>query len=191
MSIHLKTRRRSAGDITLLLSTLNNPEALRAVIELTAHELHAMAKGKIRREPPGCTLRPTELLNETCLQLLYSPTSFQNRRHFFGAASQAMRRVLVDRARRRRTLKRGGCQRVDLTLAEHIGFQQPDDLLNFEAALQKLEVEKPKWSTVVELHVFGGLSLVSIARSLGLSECTVRRYWSEAKKWLRRALAMG
>ena len=103
-----------AGDFSLLLSNLKNPESLRQVLELAYPELHDIAVHHVRSESPGCTLQPTELVNVVVIGFIQHGTVFKNRRYFFGAVSEAMRRVLVNRARRYSAKKRGGgWQRVD------------------------------------------------------------------------------
>ena len=182
-------RAARAGEISLLLSDLSNPESLRQVLELAYPELHDVAVHHVRNESPGCTLQPTELVNAVVIGFIEAKTVFKNRRYFFGAVSEAMRRVLVDRARRVRAKKRGGhWQRVDFCEAERIGFEQPGELLDLHAALKRLEEVQPLWNEIAELRVFGGLSTAEAATVLGIGASTARKRWANAREWLRGAL---
>lgn len=177
------------GELTLLLRDEKNPGRLQAVLDLAYDEMRGMASGHLRRERPGHSWQRTVLVNEACVRLLESGASFENRRHFFGAASRAMREVLFDRARQRKALKRGRhWTRVDLEVAAEIGFEHPTDLLDFNAALNGLEKTHPDWGKVVELRVFGGWSFIAIADILGIGESTARHRCTKAKEWLRAAL---
>jgi RNA polymerase sigma factor (TIGR02999 family) len=183
-------RKPSDGDLTLLLSDTTNPDALKTVMRLAYNELHRMAIWRSGGRPTGRSLQPTDLLNESCIRLLQSKTAFKNRRHFFGAASKTMRRILVESARRRRAHKRGGdLQRVDLSEAEGGAFERPSDLLDFHAALTRLARVQPSWSEVAELRVFGGWSTIEVATILQCGESTARRRWANARKWLASTLA--
>jgi RNA polymerase sigma factor (TIGR02999 family) len=180
----------SVGEITLLLSGTKNPDALRTVMQLAYDELHSIAARHCYNEPPGRSLQPTALVSEACIRLIKDGAVFQNRRHFFGAASKAMRRAIVDSARRRRAKKRGGdWQRVDFAEAERIGFERPSELLDFDAALARLERLQPRLCEIAELRVFGELSTKEIATILDIGQSTARRRWAKAKKWLREAIA--
>lgn len=190
MSNASKNAVRTAGELTLLLSDINNPESLWTAMGLAYEELHGIAAHYVRYEPQGRTLQPTILLNEACIRLKKSGTVFKNRRHFFGAAAKAMRRVLLDAARRRRATKHGGhLRRVDFSEAERFGFEQPSELLDFHAALTRLERVQPLWSEVAELRVFGGWSTRQAATILGIGQSTARKRWASAREWLRKALA--
>ena len=194
MQKHMKTPSNNnaqtrAGTLTLILSDKKNSDSLRTVLRLVYDELHGIAVRHCRQESPCRTLQPTALLNEACIRLLESDTRFENRRHFFGAASKTMRRVLVDHARRRRARIRGGTwRRVAFEEAEQIGFEQPTDLLDFNAALTRLEAVKPGLSQIVELRVFGGFTNNEVAVILGIGKSTARRKWSVATKQLRSAI---
>lgn len=182
-------RSPSAEDITLLLSETENPESLWTVMQWAYAELHRIAVGRCRSEAPGHTLSATALLNEACVRLFQSGP-YKNRRHFFGAASKVMRRILTEGGRRRHALKRGGnLRRVDFSEAERIGFERPSDLLDFDVALTRLAAVKPLWSEVAELRVFGGWKTTEIATILGCGESTARSRWAKAKKWLASTLA--
>lgn len=183
-------RRRVPGDLTLLLSDMKNPESLQRLMRLAYPDLHHVAEARFRKERPGHTWQPTALVNEACIRLIESGGPFHNRRHFFGAASRAMRRLLLDSARRRKAQKRGGhWQRVEFDPAEDIGFEQSSDLLDFNTALQLLERLQPRLSEVAELRVFGGWSFDEIAHILGIAESTARRRWTRAKIRLRKTLS--
>jgi len=151
--------------------------------------LHDMALRKVRREAPGRTWQPTALVNEICLRFIEKRPVFKNRRYFFGAASMAMHRILVADARRRHTKKRGGdWQRVNFSEAERIGFEEPAELLDFDAAMKALKREEPLWAEVAELRIFGGWSTTEAATILGVAESTIRRRWAKARNRLRAAL---
>ncbi len=181
--------RPSPGEITLLLTDLTNPESLKSVMRLAYSELHDIAVHHVRGEAPGRTWQPTELVNEICLRFIEKRAVFKNRRYFFVAASTAMRRILVSSARRRRAKKHGGgWRRVDFSEAERIGFEQPTDLLDFDAALKQLTAEKPLWAEAAELRIFGGWSSAETATILSVSASTVRRRWGKARARLHATL---
>jgi RNA polymerase sigma-70 factor, ECF subfamily len=183
------TRNPLADEIRRLQSENNRPETLRSLIRLAYHELHSIAVRRCRRERHGLSLQPTDLLNTACVRLLLGKTIYKNPRHFFGAASNAMRQILVDSARERHAQKRGaGLRRVGLDEAEWIGFEQTSDLLDFHAALSHLEAIDRRWSEVAELRVFGGFSNAEVAKLLCCGKSTVRRRWKAAKEWLAWAL---
>lgn len=177
----------SAKDVTLLLERVNQGEknAYGELIALVYGELRRMAAGNMRREGAGHTLQPTALVNEACLRLMDSGTDWENRRHFFGAAAEAMRRVLVDHARRRNAAKRGGgLHRVTLT---NLDIESPDsdvDLLALEEALTVLERESPRLARLIELRFFIGLTIEDAAATLDVSPATAKRDWSFARAWL-------
>lgn len=179
----------SPGEITLLLADNANPESLNNVIQLAHRELHRIAAG-LSRKPAGHTWQPTALLNQACIRLIEANTAFKNHRHFFGAAAKAMRRVLIDEARKRQTKKRGGdWMRAEFTEAELIGFEKPQDVLNFDVALKRLEAAEPRLSEIAELRVFDELTTTEIAAILGIGESTARRRWANARKQLASILA--
>jgi RNA polymerase sigma-70 factor (ECF subfamily) len=182
----------SDHDVTGLLHAWGGGD-LAARDELVAvvhQELRRRAAARLRRERPGHVLQPTALVNEAFLRLVgQRHTDWQNRAHFFALASEMMRRILVDHARRRKMGKRsGGWARVTLEagIAQH---GPPDvDLLDLDAALSELASFDSRKSRVVELRFFGGLSLEDIAETEGTSRATVERDWQVARTWLYRRL---
>jgi RNA polymerase sigma factor (TIGR02999 family) len=152
-------------------------------------ELRQMAARKLAHLPPGQTLQATALVNEVWLQLCNNDQRWQSRAHFFGAAAQAMRDILVDQARRKGALKHGGGQaHVELTESKLIGGAPDDQLLAVNEALDRLADHDPPKAEVVKLRFFVGLSLSETAEVLGISEPTAKRYWAYAKAWLFREL---
>jgi RNA polymerase sigma-70 factor, ECF subfamily len=163
--------------------------ALEKLLGLAYAELRKIASLHLRRERPDHTLQPTALVHEAYLRLLGGAVlSADDRVHFLRAASSAMRRVLVDHARARNALKRGGALQVTLDDAMR-GHDVPViDMLVLDDALERLGAAEPRWAQVVELKFFGGLDVPEIAATLGLSPATVKRDWQFARAWLARAL---
>jgi RNA polymerase sigma-70 factor (ECF subfamily) len=175
-------------DVTLLLKQVSggNPEAAAKLIPLVYQELHRVAAHRLRHERRDHTLQPTALVHEVYLKLVAKrESSWQSRAHFFAAASQLMRRILVDHARGRLRVKRGGKQvKLPLDKVFIISKGRCDELLELDEALQRLEKLDLRQSRVVELRFFGGLSVEEAAKVLGVSSKTVNRDWSMAKAWL-------
>jgi len=177
------------SDVTRLLAAANRgePDAHEQLLQLVYSELHRMAEQKLDGELPGQTLQPTALVHDAWLQLVGNDgtLSFSNRAHFFGAAAQAMRRILIDRARRRRAEKRGGS-------AEHVNLDDVDialsatdeSLLRIDEAVEKLEKEDPECAELVRLRFYVGMKNEEVAEVLGISERTAKRYWMFARAWL-------
>jgi len=162
------------------------------LMPLVYAELRRRAAAHLKRERPGHTLRPTDLLHEAYLRLCAQNAGFKNRDHFFGVASRLMRRILVDHARARSAAKRGKALRV--TLAEDVAAPAaapPADLLDLDAALDELASLDEREARVVELRYFGGLTLQETARVLGVSLATAKNDWAHAKAWLFARLDQG
>ena len=164
--------------------------ALEKLIPLVQPELHRLAHYYMGREAIGHTLQTTALLNEAYLQLVDDPKrSWQNRTHFVAAAAQLMRRIMVNHARERRALKRGGgALKVSLDDAALVTERRSEELLALDEALEKLAVLDPRKSQIVELRYFGGLTTEETAAFLKMSHRSVEREWTMAKAWLYRAL---
>jgi RNA polymerase sigma factor (TIGR02999 family) len=177
----------SPGEITILLSKLDDPESLQTLMRLVYNDLHQMAKTHLRKEFVARSLQPTALVNEAYISLMQSGVAFPDRTYFFGAASQAMFRILVNRARERSAQKRGGTWvKVDLDEAILGATQDPLSVLALEQAMTQLEAVNPRYRRIIELRVFGGFTAAESAEILGMSEATLRRDWSRAKAWLRK-----
>jgi RNA polymerase sigma factor (TIGR02999 family) len=176
------------GEATLLLAAVQqgDPKAADKLLELVYEELRALAARKMAHELPGQTLQPTALVHEAWLRLVGSENpSFENRAHFFSAAAEAMRRILIERARRRSSLRRGGAyQRVDMDQANLATPEADAELLAVDEALNELTKEYPVQAEVVKLRYFGGRKNEEIAQLLGVSISTVKNYWSFSKAWL-------
>jgi RNA polymerase sigma-70 factor (ECF subfamily) len=160
------------------------------LVPLLYSELRRLAASYLRRERPGHTLQPTALVNEAYLRLVdQKEASWDSRVHFIGIAARVMRQVLVDHARRRGAQRRGGAQ-PKLTLDEAIAYshEQPGDLLAVDELLNRMATFDPQQARVVELRVFGGLTVEETAEALGISPATVKRDWVAAKAWLTREL---
>ena len=180
------------SDLTQLLQNVEqgDPDAAAELLPLVYGELRQLAAAKIARESPGQTLQPTALVHEAWIRLGGGADGqkWRNRKHFIGAAGEAMRRILVDRARRRKAQRHGGTlERVDLATIELPIESDPDQLLRIHECLDKLAAEEPLRAEVVKLHCFVGMEHKEIAEALNLSEKTVQRYWIYAKAWLRNA----
>ena len=179
--------------ITQLLVQWSNgdQQALDQLTPLVYDQLRQMAHTYLRRERPDHTLQATALVHEAYLRLIdQHSVSWQNRAHFFGIASQMMRRILVNHALAKATAKRGG-DAEKLSVEEATGFagQRDVDLISLDEALKELELLDPKQTRIVELRFFGGLSIKETAEVLKLSPATVKREWSTARLWLRRQMA--
>jgi len=177
----------SPHEVTRLLAAARGGErpALQELYALVYSELRGLAEARLRRERRGHTLQPTALVNEVYLRLDPSKDSWENRRHFFGAASQAMRRILVDHARRRLADKRGaGLERVTLADLDIASPEADLDLVALDTALEGLERDEPRLAEVVTLRVFAGMSIEQTAEALELSPATVKRDWVFARAWL-------
>jgi RNA polymerase sigma factor (TIGR02999 family) len=186
---------KSPNNVTQLLISWSNGDqaALEALTPLVQQELHRLAARFMAGERAGHILQPTALVNEAYLRLVdWKEARWQNRAHFFGVASQMMRRVLVDEARSRDRAKRGRGQiHVSLSEATAVTAGPEVDLVALDDALKTLETLNARQGRVVELRFFGGLSLEEVAHVLEVSVGTVRRDWSLAQAWLFRELGGG
>jgi len=184
-------------EVTHILSAIENgdPHAAEQLLPLVYHELRDLAAARMAREAPGHTLDATALVHEAYLRLVGSPgreageVRFEGRGHFFAAAAEAMRRILVNHARDRNRLKRGG-GRLRLELLDTHGFvaEDPDLVLSLDEVLTRLGKEDAVAAQVAQLHLFGGLSVEEAGVSLGLSRAAAYREWKYARAWLREAL---
>jgi RNA polymerase sigma factor (TIGR02999 family) len=183
----------SQKEITQLLLAWSEGDraALDQLTPLVYEELRRLAKRYMGQERPGHTLQTTALVNEAYLRLIdTSQVRWQNRAHFLAVSAQLMRRILVDFARARRQLKRGGeVRRVSLEEALVVSAEPDADLVALDDALSALSALDPRQSRVVELRFFGGLSVEETAEALNISETTVRRDWTLARAWLHRELS--
>jgi RNA polymerase sigma factor (TIGR02999 family) len=187
--------RPQANQITQLLQSWNQGDqsAIEKLAPLVYDELHRLAQRYMSDERPGHTLQTTALVNEAYLRLVDSAhADWESRTHFFAVCAQVMRRILVDWARSRQALKRGGDVSVlDLDEALATAKQSGTDLVALDDALNALAAVDPRKAQVVELRFFGGLSVKEIADILKVSPETVQRDWKLAKSWLRRELSRG
>ena len=181
------------NEITLVLQSMGRGEggASAELLPLVYEELRRSAAARMARESPGQTIQATALVHEAWLQLAGDGNRhWQNRAHFFGAAADAMRRILIDNARRKARLKHGGGQaRVDIADIQVAEKTPDDDVLLIDEALQQLEAEDPEKARIVVMKFFGGLTNQEVAENLGISERTVDRQWAAAKArlflWIR------
>jgi RNA polymerase sigma factor (TIGR02999 family) len=160
------------------------------VVPLIYGELRRLAAHYMARERPNHTLQTTALLHEAYLRLVdQRQSNWRNRAHFYGAAAQVMRRILVDHARARQSEKRGGgVTRLSLDESLAIPDGQPEELILLDRALERLAEMDPRQSRIIELRFFAGLSVEETAEVMGISPKTVKRDWSVARAWLHRAL---
>jgi len=183
----------SRAEVTRALKSLSagDSTAVERLIPLVYRELRSMAAAFLRRERPGHTLQPTELVNEAYLRLVEQKrVDWQGKTHFFAVGAQAMRRVLVDHARARLRRKRGGGVRpVEFSESLQISSGRDGDVLALEEALQALERLDPAQARMVELRFYGGLTVAEVAEVMGLSKRSVEREWTMVRAWLRRELS--
>lgn len=171
-------------DVTALLKAVNqgDPQAHEALITALYRELQRLASSLMKRERPGHTLQPTALVNEVYLRLVQGSPQWSNRAHFFGAAARAMRRILVEYARRRSAQKRGaGAKRITFGDLEVEAEDSTIDLLALDEALEALRREDQRLVDVVELRYFAGFSIEQTAELLEVSPATVKRDWLYAR----------
>jgi RNA polymerase sigma factor (TIGR02999 family) len=175
-------------DITQVLEAVGrgDPKASDQLLPLVYDELRRQAAVRMSREAAGQTLQPTALVHEAWLRLVGDGNRiWQNRAHFFGAAAEAMRRILIENARRKSRLKRGGDQvRVDSDGAELAATTPDEKILLIDEALETLQVQDPEKARVVVMKFFGGHTNQEVAACLGVTERTVERQWAYAKAWL-------
>jgi RNA polymerase sigma factor (sigma-70 family) len=204
------------SEVTQILSRIESgdPRAAEQLLPLVYDELRKLAAARLAQEKPGQTLQATALVHEAYLRLvgnkepgtsdqepivdredlapgsrLMAPGQWNSRGHFFGAAAEAMRRILVEQARRKGRQKRGGgLNRLDLDLAELPDSRQADDLLALNEALGRLEAEDPQAAELVKLRFFAGLSVTEAAEAVGISRSTAYEQWAYARAWLRCAM---
>lgn len=185
------------SDVTQILSRIDagDPSAAAQLLPLVYEELKKLAAAKLAHEKPGQTLQATALVHEAYLRLV-GPTGagqpWNSRGHFFGAAAEAMRRILVENARRKGRLKHGGDHnRVDLDLACPVADEAAEELIALDEALTRLAAESPAKAELVKLRYFARLSVEEAAAALEISPATAKRYWAYSKAWLHQALRSG
>ena len=181
------------SDATRILQRIEqgDPKAAADLLPLVYEELRKLAAQKLAQEKPGQTLQATALVHEAYIRLVdvEKAQHWESRRHFFAAAAEAMRRILVDRARRKGRLKRGGkLQRQDAEYVEPTAEPPADEILDVDEALSDFTAKHPDMAEVVTLRYFAGLTIPEIAEILGVSSTTVDRHWSYARAWLYRRL---
>ena len=188
------------SDVTQILGQIESgdPSAAEQLLPLVYDELRKLAAQKLAQEKPGQTLQPTALVHEAYIRLVTPPKSppsqgrekggahWDSRGHFFAAAAEAMRRILVDNARRKQAQRHGGDrQRLALAEGDLISKATPDEVVALDDALTKLASEDALAAEFVKLRMFGGLSVEQAARALGVSRATGYRHWAYARAWLR------
>jgi RNA polymerase sigma factor (TIGR02999 family) len=179
-------------EVTELLSAMDrDPQAAAQLLPLVYEELRRLAAARLAAEPSGNTLQPTALVHEAYLRLVGTPGGdlWDHRGHFFAAAAEAMRRILIDNARRKAAERHGGAMQRQVLNPNVASNGEPrEDLLAVNEALDKLANEDPLKADLVKLRYFVGMSLAEAAAALGLSERTAGRHWAYARAWLRRAV---
>jgi RNA polymerase sigma factor (TIGR02999 family) len=185
--------RATMTDVTRILSALDqgDPHAAEKLLPLVYDELRKLAARKLAREEPGQTLEATALVHEAYMRLVDGDTArhWEGRAHFFGAAAEAMRRILIDNARRKQADKHGGgWQRHELLEAELAIDSTGSQLFAVDEAISQLASREPDIAKLVKLRFFAGLSLPEAAECLGISKRTAYRHWAFARAWLRREL---
>lgn len=177
-----------AHEVTRILEAIQGGDlkATDELLPIVYNELRLLAAQKLSQQPPGQTLQATALVHEAYIRLVGSEDpGWENRGHFFVAAAEAMRHILVDRARRKGSLKRGGGrQRVDLDVAELTVDVPSEDLIALDEALGRLAKEDKDKADLVKLRYFAGLTLPEAAEALGIGVTTAERYWAYARGWL-------
>ena len=177
------------NDATRMLNACReDPEASEDLLPLVYDELRRLAAARMAREAPGQTLQATALVHEAWIRLLGPEAhtqSWGNRGHFFAAAAEAMRRILIDRARKRQREKHGGgAAHVNLDEIDVAESVTPDVLLKMDAAIAKLQIEDPEAAKLINLRFFVGLEMTEIANAMGVSERGAYRLWAFARAWL-------
>jgi RNA polymerase sigma factor (TIGR02999 family) len=181
-------------DVTQILSAIEqgDPKTADKLLPLVYEELRRLAASRLAREQAGTTLQATALVHEAYLRLVGpdgESQSWNSRGHFFGAAAEAMRRILIDRARAKGAAKRGSnCRKLELKPGLLTIDEVPDELLDLDDAISRFAVEAPEMAELVKLRLFAGLTLAEAAAVLGISERTAKRNWSYARLWLFEAL---
>jgi RNA polymerase sigma factor (TIGR02999 family) len=176
------------SDVTRILTAIEqgDPQAADKLLPLVYDELRKLAASRMANERAGQTLQPTALVHEAWLRLVGNQTpKFANRAHFFAAAAEAMRRILIDNARRKRALRHGGAQqRVDLEHVDLASDSDDDQLLAVNDAIDKLAAASKSEAELVKLRYFVGMTLEEAADALGISVRTADNYWAHARAWL-------
>ena len=175
------------SNITRILTAMERgePRAAEELLPVVYDELRQLAAQKLHQEKPGQTLQATALVHEAWLRLVDEPYHYNSPRHFFLAAAEAMRRILVENARRKRSPKHGGhLQRVDTDAVDLAGPLPDDQLLAVDEALDRLSTINPRAADVVKLRFFAGLTEAQVAEHQGVSVATVERTWAFARTWL-------
>lgn len=181
-------RAHPMSDVTVILQAIGRGEsqASEELLPLVYNELRQLAAARMAQEAAGHTLQPTALVHEAWLRLAgHTEQSWQNRAHFFAAAAEAMRRILIERARRKSRLKRGSGQALlDIAELDVMAVMPDDKILLVDEALAQLQAEDPEKARIVSLKFFAGLTNEQIAELLHVNERTVRRQWNFARAWL-------
>jgi len=183
-----KSRAHDINDATLMLAAIEagDPTAAEQLLALVYDELRRLAASKLAREDPGQTRQPTALVHEVWLNLVGDRNpSFKDRAHFFRASAEAMRHILIDRARRKKTVRHGsGYRRIDFEDFDMASPSADDQVLAINEALDKLTTKYPVQAEVVQLRYFGGLTNAQVSDVLGVSVSTVKNYWAFSRAWL-------
>jgi RNA polymerase sigma factor (TIGR02999 family) len=176
------------SDVTRILNAIERGDgkATDELLPLVYEELRLLAAQKLGQESQGRTLQPTALVHEAYLRLVGDgEQNWSGRGHFFGAAAEAMRRILVEAARRKRRIKHGGeAHRIDIDQVDSPADQPPEDLLALDEALARLSEQEPLKAELVKLRYFAGLTAEQTAQALNISKATGDRYWAYARAWL-------
>ena len=181
------------GDVTQVLSAIERgePDAAAALLPLVYEELRKLAAAKLSKESSAQTLQPTVLVHEAYVRLVdgQADRQWNGRGHFFGAAAEAMRRILIENARRKAAERHGGrLQRVDLDSVTLGTVPRDDELLALDEALRRLEERWPDKAKLVKLRYFAGLTIPEAAQAMGISRATAERHWTFARAWLHAQL---
>jgi RNA polymerase sigma factor (TIGR02999 family) len=180
------------NEVTTILSAIEkgDPHAAEQLLPLVYNELRQLAAQKLAQEKPGQTLQATALVHEAYVRLAEDPAKWDCRGHFFAAAAEAMRRILVETARRKKSEKHGGAfEQIHLEIEDLPQSRRGDKLVRLDEALAKLEVKNPIQAKLVKLRFFAGLTIRQTAAALKISTATADRYWTYARAWLQREMA--